>query len=307
MKKNELKEIVLHILEFIQENIQTDKELSVHEAIEYLQHSNTIFDKIEDKDYRNLTLIETLENLKKKYEEIAKESIDSYQKTNENFEKIAKKHQEHLEQFSTTQIDLDGIQEKFSEIQNHMVNEIQKANEEIQRLNQKVRTLEEETNIDPLTKAYNRRALERYLQKVCQKKTLKHELHLLILDIDDFKTINDKYGHIAGDKILIFTAHILRHMLRDGDRVFRYGGEEFVVVLNRIETKQCINIAQRILKQISSNNLIYKGDTMKVTVSVGATRYSAGDTPETLIARADHALYEAKKSGKNKLIVRETK
>ena len=304
MKKDELKETVLSILQFLDENIDAKEPLSLQEAIGHLKESDKLFDSIQNKEQ---TLVETLEKLKEKYRNIAVESIHSYQKTNEHFEKIAQKHQEHIDAMANNHIDLGSLQEKFVDIQEHMFKEVNKANEEIQRLNKKVKMLEEESNVDPLTKAFNRRALERYLQKVCQKENLKHELHVLVLDIDDFKQINDKYGHIAGDKILIFISHILRQMLRDGDKVFRYGGEEFVVILNRIETKECVTIAKRILKQISTNNLIYKGDTIKVTVSVGSTQYQNSDTPETLIYRADQALYRAKANGKNRLEVQKIK
>ncbi|NPA66632.1 MAG: GGDEF domain-containing protein, partial [Epsilonproteobacteria bacterium] len=103
---------------------------------------------------------------------------------------------------------------------------------------------------------------------------------------------------------LIFIAQILKKLLRDGDKIFRYGGEEFIIILNRISTQECIIITERILKQISANKLIYKGDTINVTASIGITKYNENDTPETLINRADIALYEAKNSGKNKIVIK---
>jgi diguanylate cyclase (GGDEF)-like protein len=122
-----------------------------------------------------------------------------------------------------------------------------------------------------------------------------------MLDIDDFKKINDTYGHIVGDKVLIFIANLLRKTLRDGDKVFRYGGEEFVVILNRVTKEKCEEIAKRLLHVISTNKLLYKGDSVKVTISIGATNYIDGDTPDKLLARADKALYNSKKRGKNQL------
>jgi diguanylate cyclase (GGDEF)-like protein len=121
------------------------------------------------------------------------------------------------------------------------------------------------------------------------------------LDVDDFKVINDTFGHIAGDKILIFIANILKKTLRDGDKVFRYGGEEFVIVLNRITDEHCKNITLRILELIRKNKLIYKGQSINVTMSIGATKYKESDNEDTLMSRADKALYRAKNSGKNQM------
>jgi diguanylate cyclase (GGDEF)-like protein len=179
--------------------------------------------------------------------------------------------------------------------------EVQKANDMISSLTKQVQELEESSNLDSLTKVFNRRALTTYLTKICTKGNIHSNLHLLILDIDDFKLINDTHGHIAGDKILIFIANLLRKTLRDGDKVFRYGGEEFIITLNRIDEDKCKEIGHRILKLISSNQLIYKGTALNVTMSIGATKYQAGDAPDNIINRADKALYKSKHNGKNQM------
>ena len=292
MQRDELKALTLNMLTKLSKQ---NENFTLEEAIEYLKNSNDIFN-IDDK----------IEKLKDDYKEVAVESINSYKKANQSFEKIAQKQQEHLENINqnSNHIDLGFIQAKFSDIQDHLLQEVQRANSEISRLTEKVKLLEEESNIDPLTKTFNRRALNRHLELICKKGSLKQELHLVIMDLDDFKNINDKYGHIAGDKILIFIANILKKLLRDGDKVFRYGGEEFVIILNRLTSEQCSKIANRILKQISDSNLIYKNDTIGVTVSMGGTKYKDSDTPDTLLNRADEALYEAKNSGKNKFVAK---
>ncbi len=302
MTKNELKEIVLDILNYLKESIKGEKEITLEDAIAYLNGSSDIFNDIH---YKRNSLDKTLEEMRERYKELAQESLESYENSNKNFQKLADEQKKHLQEIAPTSeghIDLDLIKSKFTDIQEHMVKEVTRANEEIHRLNEKIKLLEEESNVDVLTKTFNRRALEKYLETICSKGKLKHELHLLMLDIDDFKSINDKFGHVAGDKILIFIAHLLMHMLRDGDKVFRFGGEEFVIVLNRIDDTSCQNIAQRILHQISSNSLVYKNDTIRVTVSIGATKFKEGDTPDSLLERADAALYEAKRAGKNKFV-----
>ena len=306
MKKEELKETILAILHYIKSQIDNDAPVTLDEAIEYLQ-SDSI--SLEDIDYHHNSLDKTLEAIKDDYKKLAIESIDSYESSTKNMQDIANKQQEQIESISQNEdaIDLDLIKEKFNSIQDHMIHEVERANAQIHQLKEKVKLLEEKTNLDALTKTFNRHALINYLQKLTQKQQLKRELHLIMLDIDNFKQINDKYGHIAGDKILVFIAHLLKKMLREGDKVFRYGGEEFVIILNRIDTPNCLKIANRILQLISSNKLVYKNNTIQVTVSAGGTKFVPGDTPESILERADKALYEAKTAGKNRFISHEAK
>jgi diguanylate cyclase (GGDEF)-like protein len=299
MQKKDLKSLVTQMYENLLENIDSQDEANKEQVINYLENAIDTIKKIND------DAIDSIEHAKlaftNTYKEIAKKSISSYQETNGKFEKLGKLHQTALEEAKDHLIDLPAITNKFNEIQTHITQEVKKANETITQLNQQIKELEEDSNLDALTKVFNRRALDRYLASVMKKGHLQHDLYLLILDIDDFKSINDTYGHVAGDKILIFIANLLRNTLRDGDKIFRYGGEEFVIILNRITENKCEEIAQRILHIISTNTLLYKGDSVNVTVSIGATKYVNGDDPDTLIARADKALYSSKGKGKNQL------
>jgi len=299
MKKDNIKSLVTQMCKELLENIELQDKANKNVVIDYLQNAIMTIQKIDD------SKIDSIEHAKlaftNAYKEIAKKSILSYKKTNGKFEELHKLQQETFNEFKPHIIDIPAITTKFDEIQSHMTQEIQKANEIIHMLSTQVKDLEEDSNLDALTKVFNRRALNKYLENITKKGSLKHELHLLILDIDDFKQINDTYGHIAGDKILIFLANLLRKTLRDGDKVFRYGGEEFIIILNRISTHKCVEIAKRILYNISSNTLLYKGDSVKITVSIGATKYIDGDTPNSLIDRADKALYRSKSKGKNQL------
>ena len=299
MEKDDLKSLVTQMYEDLLQNINSQTEASKEEVIDYLKDAVATIEKINEEE------IDSIEHARlaftNAYKVIADKSITSYKETNAHFEKLTQMHEETVNQCENVLIDLPSIKEKFDEIQSHMSNEVTRANEVITKLTQQVKELEENSNLDALTKVFNRRALNSYLGNICAKKELKHELHLMILDIDDFKRINDEFGHIAGDKILIFITNLLRKTLRDGDKIFRYGGEEFVIVLNRIDTEACKIIANRIIKLISSNQLIYRTKSINVTVSAGATKFRSGDTPDTLIARADKALYKSKQNGKNQL------
>ncbi len=297
MQKNDLKALVEQIYENLLERIDAEKEASKAQVIGYLKDAIDIVTNINDKDLD--TLEHAKESFKNSYKEIAKESLNSYKTTNEKFGELTKLNKDTVEKCNEQHIDLNALSEKFHDIHTHMSDEVNKANKVISDLHQKVKILEETSNLDPLTKVFNRRALSSYLSEVCSNKSVPYTLHVMMIDIDNFKTINDKYGHVAGDKILIFISNILRKTLRDGDKIFRYGGEEFTIVINRNSNEQCEIIANRLLHLISSNNLIYMGERISVTASIGVTKLKESDTPDSLLSRADKALYNSKKSGKN--------
>ncbi|WP_457748999.1 GGDEF domain-containing protein [Sulfurimonas sp.] len=299
MKKDDLKSLVTQMYHELLDNINSQKEPNKEQVITYLQDAIITIQNIDEED------IDSIEHAKlafsNAYKEIANKTLSSYKNTNNRFEKLSQIHEQTVQSCENQLIDMPSIKEKFNEVQNHMQQEVARANQVISELTTQVKELENSSNLDALTRIFNRRALDTYLKNICDKKKLEHELHILLLDIDDFKKINDKYGHIAGDKILIFVAKILRKALRDGDKVFRYGGEEFLIVLNRIDANTCQRIAGRILKLVSSNQLFYKGQAINVTMSIGATLFFSGDTPHKLIERADKALYKSKRSGKNQM------
>jgi len=299
MNKDDLKSLITQMCQELLNGIDSQEEASKEQVVTYLQDAIISIQNMNDTDFRSVEHARML--FSDSYKKIVDRALSSYKNTNNQFEKLTKIHENTVQSCEHKLIDMPSIKEKFDEIQNHMSQEVERANQIICELSAQVKDLENLSNIDALTKIFNRRALDAYLKDVCDRKELKHELHVLLLDIDDFKTINDKYGHIVGDKILIFIANILRKTLRDGDKVFRYGGEEFLIVLNRIDEQACQKIAKRILKLISSNQLFYQGRSLQVTMSLGATKYYPGDTPETLVDRADKALYKSKNNGKNQM------
>ncbi|WP_304546291.1 GGDEF domain-containing protein [Sulfurimonas microaerophilic] len=302
MKKDDLKSLVTQLCNDLIDNIDAQEHPTKDQVAEYLQDSALTIQSIHEDD------MDTVEHAKEAftnaYKIIAEQGISSYQETSDKFLDLTEQHQANLEEYKKSSlVDIQTITEKFDEIHKHMTHEIEKANGVINSLQDKIKDLEENSQLDPLTKVFNRRALNSYVNQVCEKGEIKHEMHFLILDIDDFKNINDTYGHVAGDKVLIFLANLLKKTLRDGDKIFRYGGEEFVIILNRIDHDSCLNISERVLKLVSSNKLIYKGTTLQVTVSIGTTQYHNGDTMEDLIERADKALYRSKSNGKNQMNV----
>lgn len=299
MKKYDLKALIGEIYENLLERIDAQEDATKEQVINYLKDIVNIVSVIDDKDLDSIE--HTKEAFNNTYKELVKESLISYENTNEKFEQLALLQGKTLQECTHEEIDLLTLTTKFNEIQSHMTDEVQKANKIIKELSNKVKVLEETSNIDSLTKVFNRRALTSYLSETCSNTDIPYTLHVLMLDIDNFKDINDNYGHIAGDKILIFIANILRKTLRDGDKIFRYGGEEFTIILNRNSDQECELIANRILKLISSNKLIYMGQNISVTASIGLTKLVKGDTPDSLLSRADKALYKSKQNGKNQV------
>lgn len=299
MKKNEVKALVTNFYDELLEKINTQEEPTKEQVITFLQEQINMIKSLNDHS------ISTLANDKiafiNEYKDLANQSILDYQDTNDRFEELAKIHKETLEECSTIHIDMPTLNTKFTEIQDYMAVEIQRANHVITNLTKKIKELERNSNLDSLTKIYNRRALSTYLSNLCSKREIKSDIHIMLLDLDNFKDVNDTNGHIAGDKVLMFIANILRKTLREGDKVFRYGGEEFLIVFNRINTPDCVCAAERILELVRSNRLVYQGNSLSVTMSIGLTKYFPEDTPDTLIERADKALYRAKENGKDQM------
>ena len=299
MQKEDLKSLVTQMYDELISNIDEQEEATKEHVVSFLQDATNSIASINNKEIDSTAHAKSA--FSNAYKDLAEKSLSSYKSTNGVFEELTHIHKKTIKECSSVHINLPDITEKFNQIQSQMSEEVQRANQVITDLTVQVKELERNSNIDALTKVFNRRALSTYLDSICARGDIPYELHLLILDIDDFKIINDTYGHIAGDKILIFIANMLKKTIRDGDKVFRYGGEEFIIVLNRINPDTCKEIAYRILNLIRSNQLIYKGKSLNVTMSIGGTMYLNGDSPDNLIARADKALYKSKKNGKNQM------
>lgn len=241
-------------------------------------------------------------NTTEEYKDLAEKSIASYSLTHERIGEISEQQAELLEETnSSTLINLGKITEKFSDIQNHLSDEVLRANDVIQGLLAQVKTLEVKTSLDPLTKAYNRYALQEHLKLILEKEKVDFEIFALMIDIDNFKSINDKFGHIAGDKVLIFISKLLKKTLREGDRVYRFGGEEFIIILNRTDTEGARLVAERLLNLCRNNKPLFQNQQIAVTLSIGLTQIIDGDTIDAIIERSDIALYRAKNNGKDRL------
>ncbi|SDK50243.1 diguanylate cyclase (GGDEF) domain-containing protein [Maridesulfovibrio ferrireducens] len=159
---------------------------------------------------------------------------------------------------------------------------------------------------DGLTRVYNRRSFdERLVEELRRHQRHNMDLSLLMVDLDHFKSVNDTYGHMAGDLVLETIARIFEETFRTTDFIARYGGEEFVILLPHTKTDQAKMLAERIREKIESKNMSYRDVNFNVTVSVGVSSVRPGSlAKETEIVRkADDALYIAKEQGRNRVVV----
>jgi two-component system cell cycle response regulator len=167
------------------------------------------------------------------------------------------------------------------------------------------RRLEALAQTDPLTDALNRRALtERLNAELERARRYDSMVTLLMIDIDHFKRINDTYGHLVGDDVLMALAALLQHEVRSVDLVARYGGEEFVIVLPETREEGAVAFAERIRERIETHPFAADdGPTLQVTASIGVATFPAPRvaTVEDLFMRADQALYRAKAEGRNRV------
>jgi diguanylate cyclase (GGDEF)-like protein len=123
-----------------------------------------------------------------------------------------------------------------------------------------------------------------------------------MIDMDDFKAINDTYSHLAGDKTLVFVARTIASLIRSSDKAYRFGGDEFIIVLNRSTLDVAQTIAEKIRAHIEKARLFYENNEMRITVSIGVSKLR-GKEVETSLLRADRALYEAKNKNKNQVFI----
>ncbi len=175
-----------------------------------------------------------------------------------------------------------------------------------QSLSSKLEQTEAKALVDALTNVLNRNAYNMKISQMVREFSRGNApFCLLVIDIDHFKKFNDQYGHKAGDRVLRSVAASIQESLRASDLVFRYGGEEFVVLLAGTQAENVTKLAEKVRNEVEKDYFIDKEKKMKVTVSIGVACIQPGDTELSLFERADKALYEAKRKGRNVVVVAE--
>lgn len=189
---------------------------------------------------------------------------------------------------------------------NHQLEQkLEASREDIAALQRDLDDVRREAMLDPLTKIFNRKYFDEGLVKAfANANDGKGPLCLMLLDIDNFKRFNDTWGHQTGDQVLRLVAMTLKSNIKGKDMAARYGGEEFAAILPETDLEGAIIVADNIRKAIQAKELLKRSTNEKlgrITASFGVAAFKPGDTPSTLIERADRCLYAAKHAGRNKV------
>lgn len=196
---------------------------------------------------------------------------------------------------------LDDIQKNIEEIINNFPVPEDNKLDVIRKINFMYSHTRYMSLTDPLTGLFNRRHFDNTLEReFLRSKRYDGNLSLAIIDIDFFKSINDTYGHLCGDYILKEVGYLILDNFRKTDLVFRYGGEEFVVLLTETDLEHSKIPMERLRKKLESSVFIFNGQHLKVSVSAGVSLNNV-ETADEFIANADKALYSAKENGRNRV------
>ena len=245
------------------------------------------------------------ESIDKKLLEIIK-SMDQYGTNLDAHSENLSKNQKEIDSKNIIQSieKILKIVQKLKEENRGLTDELKKYHQDVLKLQQELKVAKSESEVDFLTELVNRRRFERALLDLLNDlKTKKYPFSLIMLDIDDFKKVNDTYGHQAGDNVLQEIALILRTFLRANTIPARIGGEELAVILPGTKLEDAKKIAQRLIRVIENRS--FHIDDLKVTASFGVNEAKEYDTINSIYERVDKAMYEAKKSGKNRVVAYE--
>lgn len=180
------------------------------------------------------------------------------------------------------------------------------SKQEITQLQENLEVVRTESLTDPLTSLSNRKYFDQTLLETIAEASADNEaMSLLMTDIDHFKKFNDTYGHLTGDQVLRLVALSVKQNVKGQDIAARYGGEEFAIILPNTVLRSAITVGDHIRRAVMSKELMKRstGEHLgRVTISVGVATLRKGDTPQSLIGRADACLYAAKRAGRNRVI-----
>jgi diguanylate cyclase len=188
--------------------------------------------------------------------------------------------------------------------------ELLEARQQAQNAEQRVHELEGElervsgqVREDQLTGALNRRGMEDAMEReIARAKRSKKPLCVAVLDVDNFKRLNDTHGHSAGDAALVHLAKVIKHTVRPTDVIARFGGEEFVIILTETGQGEAVKVVQRLQRELTRRFFLHNNERLLITFSAGVAEYRQGDSDESLFQRADKAMYQAKVQGKNRVV-----
>jgi diguanylate cyclase len=184
-----------------------------------------------------------------------------------------------------------------------MRQQVTAAEAEVQRLQQELAQASELVRHDPLTGVLNRKGMDEAIEtEVSRARRHGSRLCLALLDIDDFKKLNDQLGHAAGDAALVHLARVVEETIRPEDTLARYGGEEFVILLPNTALEDAVTAMQRVQRELTRHFFLHDNQKVLITFSCGVAELDPDESPEAALQRADAAMYLAKRAGKNRVM-----
>ncbi|MDX2319196.1 MAG: GGDEF domain-containing protein [Moritella sp.] len=308
VESHELVDICLQIINNVIEGAREERLASktfLHSVVEELNNIAYKFDiSLVDNNNINKKQLNLLENLKERID-----ILDLDISTSENLAETKQHVQQGLQIISNSiQQQEQLLAEKIQlELQ---IQAVQKQLEELKKETlqhtQRLEAQQHKLYLDSLTQVYNRTALdERFKLEFKRWQRYQTNTTIAMIDIDHFKNINDTFGHTAGDKALKIVARALQKSIKGKDFIARFGGEEFVILLADLAPDEIQVILDQLRNTIKNIPFRFKGKQISITISIGATQFSADDSDTVEpFERADKALYEAKSSGRDKVIIR---
>ena len=214
---------------------------------------------------------------------------------------------ENLANLSEAKSVISGVvaeTKQLLEVTQTLKSKLNEANDEMATLRDELLKTKELATTDALTGLLNRRAFDNELDNLVHN-AMDNQHFLLILDLDHFKKVNDTFGHLVGDKVIRYTAGLLKKHTAEHHHSARYGGEEMAVIMPNTELKTALEVAENIRQSLASSQLKQKNSDLsigQITVSIGVATLGNNDDSESFIERADSALYSAKETGRNKVV-----
>lgn len=179
----------------------------------------------------------------------------------------------------------------------------EEAQARVRELEQALTEVSEQVREDALTGMLNRRGLDDAFEtELARAERSKTALCVAVLDLDNFKKLNDAHGHQAGDEALVHLARVVKHTVRPTDVIARYGGEEFIVLFGDTELQNAMEVTERLQRELTKRFFLHNNERLLITFSAGVAQRLAGENKEALFARADKAMYQAKMQGKNRVV-----
>ncbi|MEO8040710.1 MAG: GGDEF domain-containing protein [Betaproteobacteria bacterium] len=177
------------------------------------------------------------------------------------------------------------------------------AEQRVTELEGELVRVSEQVREDQLTGALNRRGMEDAMDReIARASRTKKPLCISVLDVDNFKKLNDTHGHAAGDAALVHLAKVIKHTVRPTDVIARFGGEEFIIILTETAMDEAIRVTGRLQRELTKRFFLHNNERLLITFSAGVAQFRDGDTDESLFQRADKAMYQAKVQGKNRVV-----